>query len=164
MSTSPVSAMASVSALCLCTASFPPVKTFLPWVSTTPLSKGFYAMFFVVLLQMLLCAEFTHKQVLDWPTTAKAVQRRRRRLEKKNSRRQEKALERLLKMKLEKAHGKVSWLKSHRSHNHVTLIAHTSMSHYEMIQHKTWKIWNLCVDLLISQLNRGDYLHKNLPI
>jgi len=67
-------------------------------------------MFFVVLLQMLLCAEFTHKQVLDLPTTAKAVQseRRRRQLEKENSRRQEKALERLLKMKLEKAHGKVS--------------------------------------------------------
>jgi len=38
----------------------------------------------------------------------KSERRRRRQLEKENSRRQEKALERLLKMKLEKAHGKVS--------------------------------------------------------
>jgi len=59
---------------------------------------------------LLCCAEFTHKQVLDCPTAKAAVQseRRRRQLEKKNSRRQEKAFERLLKMKLEKAHGKVS--------------------------------------------------------
>ena len=96
---------------------------------------GFYASFSDVLLQMWFCgAEYSHKRVLDWQKV-KSRMRKRQLVEKLNSRRQEKALsDWLLKMKLEeKAHRKVSWLKSHQSHNHVILIAHTSVAHYEMI-------------------------------